>query len=143
MTDTNDLERAERIRRLQERRAASARTANRAVTPTTTGDADTPAPVRTSSTSARTPKRARRRHPAAATRWLLGGLSVASFLAIGGTVAAANQANVSAAQPAITTATATPATQTTTAATPASSATAKATTGSTTPRVAHTTTRGS
>ena len=109
MTDPNDLERAERIRRLQERRAASARTANRAVATTTTGDADSPAPLRTSSTSGRTPKRARRRHPAAATRWLLGGLSVASFLAIGGTVAvanqanmttAANQANVSTAQPA-------------------------------------------
>ena len=152
MTDPNDLERAERIRRLQERRAASARTANRAVATTTTGNTDSPAPLRTSSTSGHTPKRARRRHPAAATRWLLGGLSVASFLAIGGTVAAANQANmttatnqanVSTAQPAGNAATATPAAQPATAATPASSATQKATAGSTTPRVAHTTTRGS
>ena len=149
MTDPNDVERAERIRRLQERRAASARTTNRAVATTTTGDTDSPTPLRTSSTSGHTPKRARRRHPAAATRWLLSGLSVASFLAIGGTVAVANQANlstaanqgnVSTAQPSGTAATATPAAPT---ATPAPSATQKATTGSTTPRVVHTTTRGS
>ena len=59
---------------------------------------------------------------------------------------ATNQANVSTAQPAgnaATAATATPAGQPATAATPASSATQKATVGSTTPRVAHTTTRGS
>ena len=62
MTDPGtDADRAERIRRLQERRAAPAR---------------------------------KRRHPAAGTRWLLGGLGIASFFTIAGSVAVANQANV-------------------------------------------------
>lgn len=64
MTDhSNEIDPAERIRQLQARRAASGRTP-------------------------RTPKR--RGHPAAATRWLLGGLSIVSFVGIAGTVAVAS-----------------------------------------------------
>lgn len=65
MTDrANDLDPAERIRRLQERAAASR------ATPRQPGK--------------------RRHHAAPATRWLLGGLSVASFFTIAGTVAVAS-----------------------------------------------------
>ena len=95
MTDTNDLERAERIRRLQERRAASAQTANRAVATTddrgrrrTHARADV-VDVRPRS-EARSASAPRRRDAVAPRR-----AELASFLAIGGTVAAANQANVS------------------------------------------------
>jgi hypothetical protein len=70
MTDQRDeMERAERIRRLQARRAAS-----------------TQAP--------------KRGHPAAATRWTLAGLSVASFFTIAGAVAVADQTPVGSTQPA-------------------------------------------
>lgn len=106
MTDpANDADRAERIRRLQERRATPAR---------------------------------KRRHPAAATRWLLGGLSVASFFTIAGTVTVAGQANVAStpaapAQPS----TATTRTKAQPGATPASSQTTR------TAPAPHTTTRGS
>src|SRR4051812_29387448 len=121
--DTNDNARAERIRRLQERRGTTAvpRVANATGTPT--GPA--PAP------------RGRRRHPAAATRWMLAGLSIASFFGIGGTIIAANRANVAAApaaNPSPAATNAAPAAQPT-------SATPRATTLATT--APHTTTGGS
>ncbi len=104
----NDQERAERIRRLQARRA--------------------------------TPARAKQ-HPAAATRWLLGGLSIASFFTIAGTVAVANQSDVAStpAAPAQSGATATaPKSNQPSAAAPASSQTSP-----TNAPAPHTTTRGS
>ncbi len=138
MTDpTNDRDRAERIRRLQERRATPAPAKP-------TARSTNSAQVSAASISASLPNRPRQRHPAAATRWLLAGLSVGSFLAIGGTVAAANRANLAVAQPASsvsstgTTAVANSTGQPT-AATPA---TPRAATNATTP-APHTTTRGS
>ena len=113
MTDptTNESEAAERIRRLQERRAASSPTARvRPAAATPTGGAPTAGATRKAAPSRRT----RRPHPAAATRWLLGGLSIASFFGIGGAVAAAN----------LNAATATTAASGTTAAAPATPATA-------------------
>jgi hypothetical protein len=79
MTDTNDtqpgdMERAERIRRLQERR-----------TPPKTPPA---AKARTAVPGARPSPR--RRHPAAASRFLLAGLSIASFFTVGGAMILAN-----------------------------------------------------
>lgn len=96
---TDDLtaaDRAERIRRLQERRAGtSARTAPR---PSTTINAATEAPARpATSRSAGNRAKPRRRHPAAATRIMLAGLSVASFLGIAGSVALASGATTAAA----------------------------------------------
>jgi hypothetical protein len=80
MTETpNSNDQAERLRRLQERRAASGRTSP----PRSVDAGSTPA--------APQPKRARRRHPAAATRILLAGLSVTSFFAVGGAIAVANR----------------------------------------------------
>ena len=96
MTDpANAIDQAERIRRLQERRAASGRpprdAAPRAELQGGEGGALPAAAPRR--------PRPRRRHPAAATRWLLGGLSVASFFTIAGTVAVANLGSGTAAQP--------------------------------------------
>ena len=78
MTDrANGLDAAERIRRLQERRAASSGSrrppATRTAPSATSPMADAPdAPTARSSAASRT----RRRHPAAASRWLLAGLNV-------------------------------------------------------------------
>jgi hypothetical protein len=151
MTDrSNDIDPAERIRQLQARRAASGRS-QRAVAVASTAPADALAPAgvcaRRSEPGPRTPKQ-RRRHPAAATRWLLGGLSIASFFGIAGTVAAANVSSV--ATPAATAVTASaPATNALgtvaqAAATPVTSkATHAASASTSTARVAHTTTGGS
>ena len=79
MTDEmTAADRAERIRRLQERRAG---TATRTAAGTTTRGATKP----------------RRRHPAMATRIFLAGLSAASFFTIAGSVAVANGGTSSAA----------------------------------------------
>lgn len=135
MTDTPSPEQAERIRRLQERRAASTRSAapraqtHRVAPAPTTSDAAGPV---------RAAKPPRRRHPAAATRWLLGGLSIASFFTIAGTVAVANQANLST-PAAVSSVAATPTAPA--AATPASST--ATTQHSTSTPAAHTVTRGS
>ena len=145
MTDDSTIDPAERIARLQARRAASGRPPRAA--PARTGD-DTPttAPVATSRAPGRTapaarPGRRRRSHPAAATRWLLGGLSIASFFGIAGTVAAANVANTtSAAAPVAATA---PAASTPTAATPVAASATSATHATKVAPVVHTTTRGS
>jgi hypothetical protein len=75
MTETpNPSDQAERIRRLQERRAASGR--SRQTVSTSAGTSEATAP-----------KRSRRRHPAAATRILLAGLSVSSFFSVAGAIA--------------------------------------------------------
>lgn len=134
MTDhTNDLEQAERIRRLQERRAASS--GSRRPTAPRTGS---PATSRT---------KTKRQHPAAATRWMLAGLSVASFFTIAGTVAVAN-VNAAAPTPASTptAVVAVPTAASTQAATPAAATPAAPTQAApraSTPQVSHTTTRGS
>ena len=73
----NPNDQAERLRRLQERRAASSRS-NRIPTDSA-GSTPTPSP-----------SKSRRRHPAAATRIFLAGLSVTSFFAVGGAIAVAN-----------------------------------------------------
>lgn len=129
----HQLDQAERIRRLQERRAASGRT------PRPVATASTPvSDTGTATTLSAQPRNARQRrpHPAAATRLLLAGLSVASFFAIGGTVAVANLRSVAATTAANATATGT--------VPGATSATPRAT-GATTQvvAVAHTTTGGS
>ena len=120
----NSSDQAERLRRLQERRAASGRTRS----PRSVDAGATPA--------AEQPKRARRRHPAAATRILFAGLSVTSFFAVGGAIAVAN----STARVAQSVAAAIPAT--TTAGTPATAGTA-AQPATATNVVVHTTTGGS
>lgn len=125
MTDqgTTDTQ-AERIRRLQERRAGS--------TPTRSTQARS---TQARSTQTRGGKR-KRRHPAAASRVLLAGLSLTSFFTIGGSLVLAgnNQSAVvqSVSAPATSAASATPVT----GATPVTKALPSA------PR-AHTTTRGS
>ncbi len=141
--DTTDP--AERIARLQARRAASGRSPDPARP--RTGD-DTAAPGVAPRAPGRTgpPARGgrRRSHPAAATRWLLGGLSVASFFGIAGTVAAANVATTTAAVAAPAPATAPASTiATPTAATPVASAASGATPAPRAAPVVHTTTRGS
>ena len=79
MTETpNPNDQAERLRRLQERRAASSRS-NR-TPPAGAGSTPTLQPS----------KKSGRRHPAAATRIFLAGLSVTSFFAVGGAIAVAN-----------------------------------------------------
>ncbi len=151
MTDrTNDIDQAERIRRLQERRAASSgsrrpatpRTASSATAPMTDAPAARP-------TGSRLPAagRKRRRHPAAASRWLLAGLSVASFFTIAGTVAVANVNSVATPPASTSTAVVPPPVPATPAATPvnaapATPAPATQQTRATAP-VSHTTTRGS
>jgi hypothetical protein len=153
MTDRrHEIEQAERIRRLQERRATSSsgvNTARRTATSAATGarrtasSTRTPAavPVRTSS--------ARRRHPAASTRILLAGLSVASFFGIAGSVALAGQSATSTAQPAAVTSTATGGTLAATSTAtgivtkPVGTSTQSAATSGTSTRVVHTTTRAS
>ncbi len=141
MTDrSSDLDRAERIRRLQDRRAGSARSRSTTRSTSTAQTADAPGSVSTR-------KRSRRRHPAAGTRWALAGLSVASFCTIAGTVAVADGSGVAGAQPAqsvssVGTATAT-VTGTQSTAASASSATPRATAKSTSTPAAHTTTKGS
>jgi hypothetical protein len=149
MTDrTNDIDQAERIRRLQERRAASSGS-RRPATPRTVSSATAPmadAPAaRPPSTRSPAAGRKRRRHPAAASRWLLAGLSLASFFTIAGTVAVANVNSV--ATPPASTPTAvvaTPALPATQAATPATAAPAPAAQQPTRAApVPHTTTRGS
>ncbi len=134
----NESDAAERIRRLQERRATSspaARVRPATATPATAGPRKATPPGRT-----------RRTHPAAATRWLLGGLSVASFFGIGGAVAATNLNSVATAAPSgsaaaagavAPTAAVAPVTPATPRATNATSVATKA------PVVAHSTTRGS
>ena len=142
MTDptTNESEAAERIRRLQERRTASSPKARvRPAAATPTGGTPTAGATRKAAPSRRT----RRPHPAAATRWLLGGLSLASFFGIGGAVAAANLNSVATASSGTTATAAAPTTPvaTVTPATPrATNATSVATKA---PVVAHSTTRGS
>ena len=142
MTDhVNDFDQAERIRKLQARRAASRRAPVPAAAESTPpAGAREPADAAVSrAASARSTGRSRRRHPAAASRWLLGGLSVASFFAIAGTVANANASSVAA--PASTNATSTaPTAPSTAGATPATNATSATTHAN---RVPHTTTRGS
>jgi hypothetical protein len=122
MTDDPARDHEERIRRLQERRAASSGTRGGTVA---LGPAKSARP-------------ARRQHPAAATRWLLGGLSIASFFTIAGTVAVADQARLDRAA-SVSSVSSTPAAPT--SATPAPSA---STTSRTTAAPApHTVTRGS
>lgn len=72
------VDQAERIRRLQERRAASGRAPAAA---STSNSKSAPAPKAKTATGKR-----RRRHPAAASRIVLAGLSVASFFTIGGSL---------------------------------------------------------
>ena len=131
MTETpNSNDQAERLRRLQERRAASGRS--------------NLSPSASAATPPNAPKvKSRRKHPAGTTRILLAGLSVTSFFAVGGAIALANQAPPAApvAQPAssgvaVTNGAGTTATGTTRTATAAQP-------GTTTNVVAHTTTRGS
>ncbi len=98
---SNQLDAAERIRRLQERRAASGR-APRTNRVADAAPASAQQPADPPAVRART-SRQRRSHPAAATRWLLGGLSVASFFGIAGTVAAANVHSLAASSPATVT----------------------------------------
>jgi len=86
--DTTAAAQAERIRRLQERRAASSPRAGATAHAASPTARRAPAPRAT---------KARRRHPAAATRIMLAGLSVASFLGIAGSVAIVNGAAQSAA----------------------------------------------
>ena len=82
---------AERTRRLQERRAASGRAKPAPSTAAAdTGMVSASASPRTAPGPAPRPA-ARRRHPAAASRILLAGLSVASFFSVGGAIALANR----------------------------------------------------
>ena len=121
---------AERIRRLQERRAASGRSK-----PAAQSEAVGASAGPTSRSSVR--PAARRKHPAAASRILLAGLSVASFFSVGGAIALANR--IPAAQSVAATAT-------TSATTPGNGATASATGAqplTATNAVAHTVTKGS
>jgi hypothetical protein len=92
MTD-HDIEqqRAERIRRLQARRPAA--------TPRATADGEGGDSSPRSAVAHR-----RRGHPAAATRWLLAGVSVASFFTIAGAVAVADQTAAGSPQTVTTTA---------------------------------------
>jgi hypothetical protein len=129
MTDPREpIDQAERLRRLQERRAASTRN------PSTKGHG----------TTAGSRAAARRRHPAGASRIFLAGLSVASFFGIGGTMLLAGNHTASVATPAVATpavAVVQPSTNST-----ASSATAPAaatSTKSTAAPVVHTKTRAS
>lgn len=141
MTDnSNEIDQAERIRRLQARRAASGHTPAPAA-------AMTAEPSELATPIARTRSAApRRQHPAARTRWILGGLSVLSFFTIAGTVGAANVGSASAAAPVVT-----PVTANAVATTPAASnaptaatATTKATTAATsTAHTSNTKTHGS
>jgi len=148
MTDrSNDLDPADRIRQLQARRAASGRTQRPAVSARVAAvdaDADIPADsaaVRPQMTTQR------RRHPATATRWLLGGLSIASFFGIAGTVAVANVSSVATPTPVTATSSA-PATNAVVsgvpaAATPVTSKATNVSAAASTAQVPHTTTRGS
>lgn len=125
---TNDLDRTERIRRLQERRVASG----------TPGGVARPIPAETSGVRrpAGSSTRPRRRHPAAGTRWLLTAVSATSFVAIGGTVALANRATGAVASPA-------PAVSPAPAPTSRSGQAGAATPAANPASVVHTTTRGS
>jgi hypothetical protein len=140
MTDqSNEMDRAERIRRLQARRAATAH-ASRAADPTATAGEGAPAaglPPRPAS------RRSKRGHPAAATRWTLAGLSVASFFTIAGAVAVADQTAAGSPPPATPQAPAGPTPEAYPTA-PAPSATPRsiASSGNAAP-APHTTTRGS
>jgi hypothetical protein len=129
-----DIDQAERLRRLQQRSAA----AKAAKQPGANRDAP--------ATS-----KPRRRHPAAATRTMLAGLSVASFLTIGGgllatqnatTTIAASPSNV-AGQVVATPASATTSATTATPATPTTSASSSSTTTKQAAPVVHTKTRAS
>ncbi len=151
MTDHGkDVDPAERVRQLQARRAAAGRTRRPVAGASRSSDAVEPVAAGPAAAGPSPGPRGgtrRRHHPAAASRWLLGGLSVASFFGIAGTIAAANVASVAApaptaatsAAPASATGSSTPA-----AATPvATKATSAKPASSGTARVAHTTTRGS
>ena len=158
MTDhTDPVDQAERIRRLQERRAASGRAPRSVPAASATRAAPVAAESALPAGAPARVARPRRRHPAAASRWLAGGLSVASFFAIAGTVAAAdlNAASTPAATPAATQA-ATPAPTAATAPAAAPAVSASATPAPTAPAptkaasvpapaapARHTTTRGS
>ena len=116
----NVIDQAERIRRLQERRAASGRSRPTASDGASAAMATEP---RTSS---------RRRHPAAGTRIFLAGLSVSSFFAVAGAIGLAHRSTSSV--------------QTVSAANPAgtpSSAGAAATPGTASAAVVHTVTKAS
>jgi hypothetical protein len=128
MTETpNSNDQAERLRRLQERRAASGRPS-----PSASANVGTiPAAPQT--------RNARRRHPAAATRVLLAGLSVTSFFAVGGAIAVANRTTSVAQSAAVPAGNTTPGT---TATTPATGGTA-AQPAPAASAVVHTTTRAS
>ena len=133
---TDDIDQADRIRRLQARRAAAA--GDRRPVAVTSNE---PAGAGSAAARSRQPK-PRRRHPAAATRWLLGGLSIASFFGIAGTVAVANVSTVAA--PATATAPTPAANSTSAPATPAAAKASSATsTATSTAQTPHTTTRGS
>ena len=134
---TNDIDQAERIRRLQERRAASGK--SRAAAARTSVAVATPA---TGESPSR--QRARRRHPAKGSRILLAGLSVASFFGIGGSLLLANSNAATVAQATTPASTGpSPATTSVASASVTTATSAKSTSGSRAPVVAHTTTRGS
>jgi hypothetical protein len=129
MSDNREpIDQAERLRRLQERRAASSRRPS-TTSPTTEGR-DTTAGPRPA---------ARRRHPAKASRIFLAGLSVASFFGIGGSMLLAGNNTASVATP--TVAAVQPSTNATAA--PTTAKTAATSTKSTAAPVAHTKTKGS
>jgi hypothetical protein len=119
---TNDA--AERLRRLQERRAASGRPSP---TPSNT-DGSTATPPAAPST------RTRRRHPAATTRIVLAGLSVTSFFSVATAIAVANRSTGAAQSVAASTASTN---------NPAAASNAGAQTGNAGSVVVHTATRGS
>ncbi len=143
--DTTDQ--AERIRRLQERRAASggsraAANGHRPATPTPAGA--TKAGAAKAAPAGRASGKRRRRHPAAASRILLAGLSVASFFTIGGSLALAqnNAATVATTPAAVVGPVAPNGTATSTAAS-ATPATASANSSKQTAPVVHTRTKAS
>ncbi|MGZ4734978.1 MAG: hypothetical protein ACXV8R_05190 [Acidimicrobiia bacterium] len=143
MTDrTPDIDPAERVRQLQARRAAAGSSRRPSTVARTASGTHQPGAATRAATGPQS-TRQRRRHPAAATRWLLGGLSIASFFGIAGTVALANVNSVAAPTP-TNIASSAPATSNTPAsATPVTSKSTSTAGATSTARVAHTTTHGS